>query len=91
MRLASDVPDEFVFVQEEDIVPPLRGTLCENDSLMVNMDVAVFCEREEERPWFGRIVKIFEEAGEFEIQWFEVSSILSTRAGCINLWSSTSV
>ena len=40
---------------------------------MVNMDVAVFCESEEERPWFGRILKIFEEAGEFEIQWFKVS------------------
>ena len=80
MRAASDIPDEFTFVQEEDIVPPLRGTLCENDGLMVNMDVAVFCGKEETRPWFGRIKAIFEDEGEILVQWFEVRKMVNTFA-----------
>ena len=48
---------------------------------MVNMDVVVFCDREEaiedEIPWIGRVVKLHPEVKEFNVQWFEVSRLLS--------------
>ena len=53
------MPDEYEFVLDEDVVPPLRGTRYEAEGLMNDMDVCVFTNSKDSLPWIGRIVKVY--------------------------------
>ena len=67
------VPDEYAFLTEENVVPPLSGTVYEAvETLMVGMDVCVYTKEMNDRPWLGRIVSLSPSTNEFELQWYEV-------------------
>ena len=67
------VPDEFAYVTQENVVPTIRGTLYEDYSaLMANMDVCLFTENKDTRPWLGRVLDVFPETQEFKVHWYEV-------------------
>ena len=42
--------------------------------LVEGLDVCVYTQDLETRPWLGRVVKVFPESLEFEIHWYKVYS-----------------
>ena len=52
---AASLPDEYTFILDENIVPSMSGELCESAGLAVQMDVCVYTESKENRPWLGRL------------------------------------
>ena len=72
------VPDEYAFVAEENDVPTISGTLYEDDSssnLMLDMDLCVYTETKENRPWIGRVANLFPQSRQFDVHWYEVGVI----------------
>ena len=74
----ANIPDEFAFVTEENVVPPLTGETYATDSVAKGMEVCVYNEEGDvapgdDRPWCGRAVDVFPESGEFLIHWYKVS------------------
>ena len=71
--------DEYEFVEhldEEEDIPPLSGELCDNSSLSVNMDVVVFSDNPEDRPWVCRIIELRANGKEFVGHWYKVAGQL---------------
>jgi hypothetical protein len=79
MSTASDepqLPDEYEFVEENE-VPPLIGDVYHEDAedgvfennVICGMDVVVYTESKEKRPWCGRVLEILA-GNQFVIQWF---------------------
>ena len=74
----TSVPDEYAFVTEENDVPSISGTLYEHESssnLMLEMDLCVYTETRENRPWIGRVSNLFPQSRQFDIHWYEVRSV----------------
>ena len=70
------LPDEYQFVEEEE-VPPLHGEIYQEEArenifqnyVMSGMDVVVYTACTEDRPWCGRVLEVLLE-GQFKIHWF---------------------
>ena len=70
------LPDEYEFVEENE-VPPLLGEVfpveaeesCFDGNVVIGMDVVVYTQSKEKRPWFGRVLEIIPRR-QFKIQWF---------------------
>ena len=71
-----DLPDEYEFVEENEL-PPLIGDVYHEEAedgsfdtnIVVGMDVIVYTQSQEKRPWCGRVLEIMPR-NLFRIQWF---------------------
>ena len=63
----SRASDGFDFLEEDSEVPELVGEL--HFSVRVGQDLVIYTESRVDRPWIGRVTRIFPERRQFEIHW----------------------
>ena len=71
---APKLPDEFSFVEDDVELPEIVGDVFEeglfDSNICEDLDVVVYTEVKEGRPWLGRIKEVLEEK-QFIIQWYQ--------------------
>ena len=74
MELEQELPDEYSFAADDDDErPEIEGDVYEEGLfetyIRVGLDVVIYTESREERPWIGRVARILEDK-KFDIHWF---------------------